>query len=126
MRTRYQHLFKRIEDGDADERDAAYDAVLFDRGEAIPDLKECYEQTERTTLMRFYSVQLLGFSGDKKAIPVVEIALDDPSPAVRAEACRALEDLGAKQSVAALKARMNDLEPGVRQAALEALEALKD
>ena len=72
------------------------------------------------------SVQLLGFSGDKKAIPVVEIALDDPSPAVRAEACRALEDLGAKQSVAALKARMNDLEPGVRQAALEALEALKD
>ena len=125
MRTRYQHLFKRIQEGDPDERDAAYDAVLFDRGEAIPDLKECYEQSGRDVLMRFYSVQLLGFSGDKGAIPAVTAALEDPSPAVRAEACRGLEDLRAKKALPALRARLNDLEPEVRQAAYEAIEALK-
>lgn len=125
MRTRYQHLFKRILDGDPDERDAAYDAVLFDRGEAIPDLTEVYEQSVRHALMRYYAVQLLGFSGDKGAIPAVEAALADPSPAVRAEACRALEDLRARKSLPALRARLNDLEPEVRIAAQEALDALK-
>jgi HEAT repeat protein len=125
MRTRYQHLFKRIKEGDQDERDAAYDAVLFDRAEAIPDLRECYEESEKEPLMRFYSVQLLGFSGDRRAIPAVTAALDDPSPAVRAEACRSLEDLGAKKSLPALRARLNDLEPEVRLAANEAVEALR-
>jgi HEAT repeat protein len=126
MRTRYQHLFKRIQEGDPDERDAAYDAVLFDRGEALPDLEECYQQSQEDVLMRFYSIQLMGFSGDKDAIPAVELGLNDPSPAVRAEACRALEDLGAKRSISLLEARLNDLEPDVRQAAQEAIEALKD
>ncbi len=125
MRTRYQHLFKRIQEGDPEERDAAYDAVLFDRGEAIPDLQECYAQSRDAVLMRFYSVQLLGFSGDKAAIPAVTAALDDPSPSVRAEACRGLEDLRAKGSIPALRARLNDLEPEVRQAAREAIDALK-
>jgi len=109
---------------DLDERDAAYDAVLFDRGEALPDLKECYEESERDVLMRYYSVQLMGFSGEPGAIPTLVEALDDRSPTVRAEACRALEDLAARDAIAPLRARLNDLDPDVRQAAREALEAL--
>ncbi len=75
--------------------------------------------------MRFYTIQLLGFSGDKGAIPAVIAALSDPSPAVRAEACRALEDLRAREALPALRERLSDLEPEVRQAAAEAIDALK-
>ena len=97
MRPRYADLFHRMGDQDPIERDAAFDAVLFDRGEALPDLISAYQSFSKDTLRRFYAVQLMGFSGDKTAIPPLIDALQDPEALVRAEACRSLEDLRARR-----------------------------
>lgn len=124
MRPRYADLFRALKDPDPARADAAYDALLFDRGEAIPDLAECYRTSRRDAELRFYAVQLLAFSEDPRAVPYVLEALSDPDPNVRAEACRALEDLNAGTAAAALLARTEDLDPDVREAARDTLEAL--
>jgi len=124
MRPRYKDLFSALKDPDPHRADTAYDAILFDRGEAIPDLVECYRASRKDPLLRFYAVQLMGFSGDRRAVePVIE-ALDDPEADVRAEACRALEDLRAKEAIALLEARVRDVSVEVRRAAREALEQM--
>lgn len=124
MRPRYADLFRALKDPDPARADAAYDALLFDRGEAIPDLVECYRGSRRDAELRFYAVQLLAFSGDIRAVPFVIEALTDPDPGVRAEACRALEDLDARAAAAALIARTEDLDASVREAARDALDAM--
>jgi HEAT repeat protein len=124
MRPRYADLFKALVDPDPRRADAAFDAVLFDRGEALPDLAELYQQNPREPQLRYYAIQLMGFSEDRKAIPLVLPALRDHDPAIRAEACRALEDLRAHDAAAELRERTDDLDPDVRRAAREALEAL--
>lgn len=124
MRPRYADLFRALKDPDIARADAAYDALLFDRGEALPDLAEAYRTYRRDAALRFYAVQLMAFSGDPRAVPHVIEALSDPDPMVRAEACRAVEDLGAEEAIPALKARSEDLDPAVREAAVDALEAL--
>lgn len=124
MRPRYKDLFHALKDPDLSRADAAFDAILFDRGEAIPDLVECYQHHPKDTLLRFYAVQLMGFSGDSRAIDPVMLALDDPEADVRAEACRALEDLRAKQAIELLRARTRDVDVEVRRAAREALDQL--
>jgi HEAT repeat protein len=124
MRPRYADLFNALLDPDPRRADAAFDAVLFDRGEALPDLADLYRDNPREPLLRFYAIQLMGFSEEPAAIPMVIDALDDHDPAVRAEACRALEDLRAKEAIPLLKARTDDLDPEVRRSAREALEAL--
>ena len=124
MRPRYADLFRALLDPDPARADAAYDALLFDRGEAIPELVECYKTSRKEPALRFYAVQLLAFSGEPRAVPHVMDALNDPDPSVRAEACRALEDLGARQAGAALLARTEDLDANVREAARDALEAM--
>ena len=40
MRPRYADLFKALKDPDPARADAAYDALLFDRGAALPDLAD--------------------------------------------------------------------------------------
>lgn len=124
MRPRYADLFRALKDPDPARADAAYDALLFDRGEAIPDLVEAYRTSKRDAELRFYAVQLLAFSEDPRAVPYVVEALSDPDPSVRAEACRALEDLRAGTAAQALLARTEDLDPSVREAARDTLEAL--
>lgn len=124
MRPRYADLFRRMGDPDPVERDAAFDAVLFDRGEALPDLVSAYSIFSKDKLRRFYAVQLMGFSGDKKAIPPLVVALDDPEALIRAEACRSLEDLRARKAVPDLRARLEDLDAEVRIAAREAIACL--
>ncbi|MEC7946823.1 MAG: HEAT repeat domain-containing protein [Myxococcota bacterium] len=123
MRDRYRDLFAALLDPDPHRADKAYDAVLFDRGEALPDLEELYETAEDARL-RFYAVQLMGFSEDPRASALVVEALDDKEPTVRAEACRALEDLRARDACDALTARIEDLDVHVRRAAREAMSAL--
>ena len=123
MRPRYADLFEALEDPDPYRADAAYDAVLFDRGEALPDLEELYKTRGDNDNLRFLAIQLMGFSEDKRAIPLVVNALQDPSPRVRAEACRALEDLRARNAVDHLLARVEDLDASVRRAARETLAA---
>ena len=124
MRPRYKDLFNALKDPDPSRADAAYDAILFDRGEALPDLVECYQQSRKDPMLRFYAVQLMGFSGDRRAVEPVLHALDDPEPEVRAEACRAAEDLRAREAVPLLQARTRDVDVEVRRAAREALEQL--
>ncbi|MCB9778217.1 MAG: HEAT repeat domain-containing protein [Alphaproteobacteria bacterium] len=124
MRPRYKDLFKALKDPDPARADTAFDAILFDRGEALPDLVECYQGNPKDPLLRFYAVQLMGFSGDKRAVEPVLAALDDPEPDVRAEACRALEDLRARDVTEQLEARTRDVAVEVRRAARDALEQL--
>ncbi|MCK6502618.1 HEAT repeat domain-containing protein [Myxococcota bacterium] len=124
MRPRYKDLFNALKDPEPTRADAAFDAILFDRGEAIPDLVECYQQSRKDPLLRFYAVQLLGFTGDRRAVEPVIAALADPDADVRAEACRALEDLRAKEAITHLEARVRDSSVEVRRAAREALEQL--
>lgn len=125
MRPRYADLFRRMRDPDIRAADAAYDAVLFDRDEAVPDLIECYDKSRRDHEMRFLCVQLLGFSGSTAALPTLVAALSDAHPRVRAEACRSLEDLAPRSAVAALEARLTDVDEEVRLAASEALAHIR-
>jgi len=124
LRPRYADLLRALSDPDPRRVDKAYDAILFDRGEALPDLVEAYQRFVDEPVLRFYVVQLMGFSEDPRAIPPVVHALEDPDPLVRAEACRGLEDLRARDSIAHLQARLEDLDPKVRSAAEETLRAL--
>jgi HEAT repeat protein len=125
MRPRYSDLFRRMRDPDPVAADAAFDAVLFDRGEAIPDLIECFEKSKKDPLLRFLSVQLLGFSESPLALPVLLEALDDKNAMVRAEACRSLEDLADTSSIPHLEARLTDVDDEVRLAAAEALAVMR-
>jgi HEAT repeat protein len=125
MRPRYADLFRRMRDADPELADAAFDAVLFDREEAVADLVECYDKAKKDAEMRFLCVQLLGFSGSRAGIPTLLAALEDKSPRVRAEACRSLEDVGAPEVTQAVRARLDDMDEDVRLAALEALEQLE-
>lgn len=124
MRPRYADLFRALKDPDPARADAAYDALLFDRGEALPELAEAYRTFRKDSALRFYAVQLMAFSDDPRAVPHVLDALTDPDPMVRAEACRALEDLSAREAIPALRSRTEDLDAAVREAARDALEAL--
>lgn len=126
MRPRYADLFQRMRDPDPVLSDAAFDAVLFDREEAIPDLVECYDRAKKDDELRFLCVQLLGFSGSKKALPGLLAALDDRHPKVRAEACRSLEDVSDRDTIPALEARLSDMDESVRIAAAEALMELRN
>jgi HEAT repeat protein len=125
VRPRYADLFRRMRDPDPELADAAFDAVLFDREQAVPDLTECFEKAKKDDEMRFLCVQLLGFSGARSAVPVLVAALSDKSPRVRAEACRSLEDLGAVDAVPVLRNRLDDMDEDVRMAAAEALEEIR-
>jgi len=110
---------------DPDERDTAFDAVLFDRHLALPDLIEGYQKYGRMPSLRFMLVQLMGFTGANDAVTPVQDALQDHAPNVRAAACRALEDLEAVEALDDLEARLTDVESVVRVAAAEALAALR-
>ena len=125
MRPRYRDLFTAMCDSDPYRADAAYDAVLFDRSEALPDLAELYRMSPREPKLRFYAIQLMGFTEDERAIPLVMEALCDHDPSIRAEACRALEDLGAIDALQLIRERVEDLDPEVRRAAREATAAIR-
>lgn len=120
MRARFKTLFQRMRDPDPVKADAAFDAVLFEREAALPDLVECLELAD-DALLRFLCVQLLGFTGCAEAIGPLVGALDDPDPTVRAEACRSLEDLGAREALTALRTRLDDVSEDVRLSAAEAI-----
>ena len=124
MRPRFADLFDALLDPDPSRADAAYDAILFERWEALGDLAELYSRSSGEESLRFLAVQLMGFTEDRAAIPLVVAALDDAAPSVRAEACRALEDLRARDAGDELKARVTDLDANVRRAARDALTAL--
>ncbi len=124
MRPRYSDLFRRLGDVDPHQVDKAFDAILFDREQAVPDLIEGYTAGSHPDGVRYLLVQLLGFSESDSALPAVERALEDPSPKVRAEACRSLTDLRARQALPYLRLRLQDMDPEVRSAAVDAIAVL--
>jgi len=124
MRPYIADLFRRMRDPDPREQDEAFDAVLFEREKAVPDLVAGYTRFSDDTLLRFFAVQLLGFSGSPDAVGTLVEALDDKDPIIRGEACRSLEDLRATDAVPGLRARLQDVDANVREAAREALSAL--
>lgn len=137
MRPRYADLFRRMLDADPEAAEKAYDDVLFERADAIPDLIECYEacsapparglarKASECATLRFYSIQLLGFTESRAVLPTLVAALEDKDPIVRAEACRALEDMRDRSTVPLLEARLDDMDEEVRFAAAEALASLR-
>ncbi len=124
MRPRFADLFQALKDPDPVRADKAFDSILFERGNALPDLREAYAVFEDQPVVRYYIIQLLGFTEDPRAIPTVTTALADPHPTVRAEACRALEDLRARDSLPSLHSRLEDMDSKVRLAAEETIRAL--
>ncbi len=122
MRPRYSDLFEALCDPDPERADRAFDAILFDRAEALPELAEVYRTSKRNARLRYLAIQLMGFTEDPRAVAMVLPALDDPHPLVRAEACRSLEDLAAREHRVLLEARLGDMDALVRKAAAEALE----
>ncbi|MDP6933924.1 MAG: HEAT repeat domain-containing protein [Myxococcota bacterium] len=139
MRPRYIDLFRAMCGPDRIRADSAFDAVLRDRGNALEDIDECYVlalkpgaldslfKMEQVPIgpLRVDLVQLLGFSGDPRAIPLVTRALCDPDSKVREEACEASIDLGGSDTVHGLIQRLKDLMPDVRLAAICALVDLR-
>ncbi len=124
MRPRYSDLFRRLGDRDPHQVDKAFDAILFDREQAVPDLIEGYTRGSHTDGVRYLLVQLLGFTESHDALPAVERALNDPSPKVRAEACRSLTDLRARNALPVLRSRLQDMDAEVRSAAVDAIAVL--
>ncbi len=124
VRPRYADLIRRLQDPDPHSADKAFDALLFDREVAVPDLAVAYGAWNLPLLVRRDLVQLLGFSECPDAVPVVETALEDPAPAVRAEACRSLVDLRSRASLPWIRRRLKDLDAEVRGAALDAVHVL--
>jgi HEAT repeat protein len=124
MRPRYSDLFRRLGDTDPHQVDKAFDAILFDRENAVPDLVEGYARGKHNDDVRYLLVQLLGFSESADATPAVQQALEDPSPRVRAEACRSLCDLRARQAMPFLRRRLQDMDAEVRSAAVDAISVL--
>jgi HEAT repeat protein len=124
MRPRYADLFQALKDPDPVRSDKAFDDILFDRAEALPDLMEAFGKFGDAPLVRYYLVQLMGFTEDARAVPCVLNALGDPNADVRAEACRALEDLRARDALPHLQSRLEDMDAKVRHAAEETIRAL--
>ncbi len=124
MRPRYADLFQALQDPDPVRSDRAFDDILFDRADALPDLMEAFDKFGSAPLVRYYLVQLMGFTEDPRAIPAVIKALEDPNADVRAEACRALEDLRARDALPKLHGRLEDMDAKVRMAAEETIRAL--
>ena len=124
MRPRYADLFEALKDADPIRADKAFDDILFDRGNALPDLIEAYGTKKFGVVVRYCLVQLMGFTEDPRAIPTVTSALEDPHPDVRAEACKALEDLRARDALPNLHSRLEDMDPKVRSAAEDTIRAL--
>ena len=124
IRPRYVDLFEALKDPDPIRSDKAFDDILFDRGNALPDLIAAYGKQTEEPVVRDYLIQLMGFTEDPRAIPTVISALDDPHADVRAEACRALEDLRARDALPNLHARLEDMDAKVRLAAEETIRAL--
>lgn len=124
VRPRYADLIRRLQDPDPRAADLAFDALLFDREDAVSDIAEAYGTWDLPFLVRRDLVQLLGFSECPDAVATVEAALEDPAPVVRAEACRSLVDLRSRASLPWIRRRLKDLDSEVRSAALDGVHAL--
>ncbi|MBM74497.1 MAG: hypothetical protein CMK59_03780 [Proteobacteria bacterium] len=121
---RYRDCFASLTSADSSEVDAAFDSILFDRELAVPALIEKY-MSKPSDDLRYFCVQLMGFSGSTTAVPTLLKALNDPSAEIRSEACLSLEDLNAYEYLNLIEERLQDLDETVRQIAQEVCINLK-
>jgi HEAT repeat protein len=76
---------------------------------------------------REIAAQVLSSLGDRRAIEPLMIALTDPTPRVREEACTSLFEFRAVEAVVALtRCLLEDVDPDVRMAAAQALGEIDD
>jgi HEAT repeat protein len=124
---RYAELFAALLDSNQERADKAFDDILFDRQLAVPALIEQLLRSKDNHNMRYFCVQLLGFSESPLAIEPILLALQDTNVFVRKEACMAIEDLKIVTAdvFEALEDRLCDLNPEVAQAANECIDFLK-
>jgi HEAT repeat protein len=124
---RYAELFTALLDTDQERADKAFDDILFDRKLAVPALIEQLLSAKDNPTLRYFCVQLLGFSESPIAVDPILNALQDTNAVVRKEACFALEDLKVvtPEVIEGLEDRLNDLSAVVAQSASECLDFLK-
>jgi len=120
---RYRDLFAAMLHEDDTIANEAYDNILFERALAVPYLCNQYDlahhKTAQDRKLRYFCIQLLGFSGSKSAKNTVIHALSDEDPYVRKEALYAVEDLKIKSATDQVRNRLQDLDGEVRRVAQE-------
>jgi len=125
---RYRDLFAAMLHEDDNIANEAYDNVLFERKLAVPYLCNQYElahtKTAQDRKLRYFCIQLLGFSGAKNSQKIVLQALSDEDAHVRKEALYAVEDLKLKSATDHVRNRLQDLDPDVRRVAQEVYDYL--
>ena len=124
---RYAELFQALLDSDQERADKAFDDILFDRQLAVPALIEQLVSSKDNHTLRYFCVQLLGFSESPIAVDPIINALQDTDVHVRKEACLALEDLKitTPEVFEALEDRLCDLNPDVAKAANDCIDFLQ-
>jgi hypothetical protein len=124
----YRDLFAAMLHDDDTIANGAYDKVLFERGLAVPHLCDQYELAYQKTTehrkLRYYSVQLIAFSGVRTGKETVLNALSDEYYTVRKEALYAVEDLKIKDAIPLVRERLQDLNSEVRRVAQEVYDYL--
>jgi hypothetical protein len=124
----YRDLFAAMLHDDDSIANAAYDKVLFERGLAVPHLCDQYELANQKTAehrkLRYYSIQLIAFSGVRIGKDTVLHALSDECYSVRKEALYAVEDLKIKSAIPLVRERLQDLNTEVRRVAQEVYDYL--
>lgn len=115
--------------GASDQRAAAVYALgwLYDSRALAPLLRMLRSRREDAQL-RGYAAEALAYLGNRRAVPALLAALDDPAPEVRLWSAFALGELGDRRAVAPLEhlaATDGTPVPGWWTAGEEAREALK-
>jgi HEAT repeat protein len=105
---------------------AALEALRRLGPSALPEMERAFAASTLDAAERRLLVDLAGRLEDPSARRLLLAGLDDPSPAVRAEAAAALGDGGFREALRPLLDRKsNDPSPEVRQAAASALRKLQ-
>jgi HEAT repeat protein len=81
---------------------------------------------DRSDALRAASAQALGALADQRALaPLIQVALRDPAPLVRAEAAQAAAQISGPEAAEVLVAALSDPDYATRLRALEAFESMR-
>ncbi|MHC4925260.1 MAG: HEAT repeat domain-containing protein, partial [Planctomycetota bacterium] len=103
-----------------------YPPVAESAGVRALDILKTALRHEEIAYRRRVLVQMAGATKAKEALPLLENALLDGRPEVRAEACTGLGKVGGEEAVKALVKALDDSQSSVRLAAINALGRLGD
>ncbi len=113
-----------LHDSEVDVQSAAADAIgALHISDALPILTEVYHETPEW-LLRFSIVAALGELGDRRALPILEDALQNGNELTQTAAISALGELGDPDTVPLIIPRAADPDWQVRYRVAQALGAL--